>query len=129
MKPAVALVLVLALVAISGGCTLSRITAGVPLGPVAARDVAVGLGEAQVLERLGPPDAVSWVREGPVFEYAYSSGLGRNLSVSMFRASFTYDEVRARLDRLVVFFDRKGVVRDHAVVRQTEPAPEAAASD
>jgi outer membrane protein assembly factor BamE (lipoprotein component of BamABCDE complex) len=103
--------LVLALLALAPGCTRSRITLGSPVVPEEAASIVVGVSKADVLARLGPPDRVEIETGGSAFEYLYSRAAGRTLDVSLFRASFTYDEARRLVDRLRVGFDRDGAVR------------------
>jgi outer membrane protein assembly factor BamE (lipoprotein component of BamABCDE complex) len=108
--------LVLALLAVVAGCTRSRITLGTPIHPDEAAAIRLGASKAEVLSRLGPPDRVEIEAGGSAFEYLYSRAAGRTLDVSLFRASFTYDEARRMVDRLRVGFDRDGVVRHLGVV-------------
>jgi hypothetical protein len=125
MTRAPGLAVLLALLLVLGpACTLNRISMGRPLGPTDAALVAPGAAEADVLERLGPPEVVSRRPTGPAFEYAYSSETGRALDVSFFHGSFHYEEAHRLTDRLVVAFDPRGLVSDVSVVRQTEPPPE-----
>ena len=108
--------LVVALLAVVAGCTRSRITLGTPVHPDEAAAVRIGASKAEVLSRLGPPDRVEIETSGSAFEYLYSRAAGRTLDVSLFRASFTYDEARQLVDRLRVGFDRDGVVRYVGIV-------------
>lgn len=108
------------LAAALGGCTFTRVTLGEAVDPAAAAALAPGVSKAEVIERLGPPDAVALERGGSAFEYLYTKTRGRNLDVSLFRASFEWDEARKKVDRLRVSFDAEGRVRAVAVV---PPAP------
>jgi outer membrane protein assembly factor BamE (lipoprotein component of BamABCDE complex) len=113
--------LAVALLAFAPACTRSRITLGSPVVPEEAASIGVGASKAEVLSRLGPPDRVEIETGGSAFEYLYSRASGRTLDVSLFRASFTYDEARRLVDRLRVSFDRDGVVRYVGVLPAETP--------
>ena len=104
------------LLALVSACTRSRITLGNPVVPEEAASIGIGASKADVLSRLGPPDRVEIETGGSAFEYTYSRAASRTLQVSLSRASFTYDEARAQVERLRVGFDRDGVVRYVGVV-------------
>jgi hypothetical protein len=88
-----------------------------------AAAVAPGDSKPAVLERLGPPDVVALEPGGSVFEYLHGRTTGAGVDVSFLRASFQYDELARKLDRLRVSFDARGIVRSVAVVRETAKAP------
>lgn len=99
-----------------GGCTRSRILFGNPVQPSEAAAIAPGETKAGVLTRLGPPDRVELEMGGSAFEYLYTRSAERNLDLTLFQSSFTYDEARQRVDRLRISFDANGMVRWVAVV-------------
>jgi outer membrane protein assembly factor BamE (lipoprotein component of BamABCDE complex) len=118
-----AVALAVALLVATPACTRSRITLGSRVLPGEAASIAVGASKAQVLSELGPPDRVEIETGGSAFEYLYSRAAGRTLDVSLFQASFTYDEARRRVERLRVSFDRDGAVRYVGLI-PAEPPPE-----
>lgn len=107
----VLMVLVLA-AAVTSGCTLTRTRQGRPLDPLAASRVQAGDTKPQVLERLGPPDAMGLVRGGSHFVYFFRKQNTDELSVSAFQASASWSSSDKRLDRLIVRFDREGLVTE-----------------
>ena len=108
--------LVVIVVVTASSCTRARITLGRPVLPGDAAAIVPGLSKAAVLGRLGPPDHVENEPGGSAFEYLYSRSAERGLHVSLFRASFSYDEARTRVERLRVSFDDRGNVRQVGVV-------------
>ena len=114
------LLLAAALLLTVGACTRSRITLGSPVQPDEAAGIVPGLSKAAVLGRLGPPDYIDFETGGSAFEYLYSREQGRNLDVSIFQGSFSYDEVRLQVDRLRVSFDAAGTVRYVGVIPARE---------
>lgn len=117
----ISIVSMLCLVALAG-CTLSRWTVGDPLVEGAEAELYAGQTQAEVLDRLGPPARVDVVWGETVFEYFYRVRADRELEVSLFRASFEYEEERSQADRLVVRFDLAGRVRDFGIGLQTPRA-------
>jgi len=114
----------LAVALLALGCTRSRITLGHPILPEEAASIALGVSKAEVLSRLGPPDAVEIETGGSAFEYLYSRAAGRTLKVSLSQVSFTWDEARRGVERLRVGFDRDGAVRYVGVVpAEATPRP------
>lgn len=113
--------LVVVAVLTASSCTRARITLGRPVLPADAAAIVLGLSKAAVLTRLGPPDHVENEPGGSAFEYLYSHTAERGLDVSLFQASFSYDEARTRVERLRVSFDARGAVR-HVGVVLPEPA-------
>lgn len=73
-----------------------------------------GMSKAQVLDLLGPPDSAGLRLRGTVFVYRYQDQGDMGIQVSLFRASFAYDRSDRRTERLVVFFDKKGLVTEFA---------------
>jgi outer membrane protein assembly factor BamE (lipoprotein component of BamABCDE complex) len=120
----VRLLLLAACLAAAPACTRSRITLGVPVRPAEAAAIVPGLSKAAVLTRLGPPDHVEVEPGGSAFEYLYSHTAARTLDVSLFQSSFTYGELRLKIDRLRVSFDTGGAVRHvGVVVADDAPSP------
>ena len=101
------------------GCTFGRLQIGHPLDAGAESDLYSGQPQGEVLERLGPPDRVTMIWDEAVFEYLYREDLDRELDVSVFQASFDYEQIWLRADRLVVRFDAAGRVRDFGINLQT----------
>lgn len=101
------------------GCTFGRLQIGHPLDAGAESDLYSGQPQVEVLERLGPPDRVTMIWDEAIFEYFYREDLDRELDVSLFQASFDYEQIWLRADRLVVRFDAAGQVRDFGINLQT----------
>ncbi len=112
------LILCLSMV-LASGCTFGRLQVGHPLGAGSEANLYAGQTKVEVLERLGPPDFVEVVFDESAFEYLYRENLDRELDLSIFQASFDYEQIWLRADRLIVRFDSKGRVRDFGVSRQT----------
>lgn len=101
------------------GCTLSRLQIGHPLDAKSVGLVAAGQLTGEVLDRLGPPDRVTLVLGESIFEYFYLEETDRQLELSLFQASFDYEQTWLKADRLVIRFDREGRVRDYGINLET----------
>src|SRR5262245_3658636 len=111
--------------ALASGCTLVRTYSGNELPPaIDERIVAGRSSKSDVLRQLGPPDRLLRQYDGDVFVYAY---IRRN--VNSFELSepvftrlllFSYTKTQEKSDRLVVMFDRNGVVTGFGFRRGTE---------
>lgn len=113
MRTVAALIAILCAV---GGCTLSRVRLGQPVTAEQAARIEEGSSKAAILDLLGPPDQVAVEARGTVFEYLYRQQSGRELEITVFRASFTYQEAYSHADRLVIRFDQDGRVREYGIV-------------
>ena len=91
-------------------CTLKRDFVGAPKSTEAVRLIRTGMTKADVLEIIGPPDAMGLRLDGSVFIYRYRDAGGEGLKVSIMQASIAYEASRRRTSRVVVFFDKKGYV-------------------
>jgi outer membrane protein assembly factor BamE (lipoprotein component of BamABCDE complex) len=111
--------LIAALAPIASACTLGRLRVGDPLSTDAVTRLYSGQAKTEVLERLGPPDRVTTLRNESAFEYFYRENLDRELDISVLQSNFDYEQIWLRADRLVVRFDAKGEVRDYGVNLQT----------
>lgn len=128
---AAAAVLLAALAA--AGCTRTRIVLGRPVVADEAAAIVPGLSKGAVLARLGPPDRVEIEPQGSAFEFLYSRTAERALDVSLFQASFSWEEARTHVERLRVSFDGDGRVRHVGVLpaeppgaeRRAQPSPDA----
>jgi hypothetical protein len=103
------------LLALASGCTIGRWYVGSPLLADPRQVLAVGhTPKAEVLTRLGPPDRILRQKSGDVFVYHHDQ---RNSSELEIREPlitrftiFQWEKVQDKSDRLMVFFDRIGVV-------------------
>jgi hypothetical protein len=111
------LLLLLAPAPALGGCTIAHITAGGAIPPTVARDIEPGATKAAVLERFGPPDEVRFRTGGTDWLYTHGSEDGSNVHVALIELSGEFDEVRRRLDRLLVRFDGQGRVQEIGVTK------------
>lgn len=111
--------------ALSSACTIVRVYSGNELPPgYDARIEAGKSSKADVLRELGPPDRLVRQYEGDVFVYAY---IRRNensfeLSEPVFTRLliFSYTKTQEKSDRMVVLFDRNGIVTGVGFRRGTE---------
>ena len=104
------------LLGLLSGCSIGRWYVGSPLLADPREVLAVGqTPQAEVLSRLGPPDRILRQKSGDVFVYHHDQ---RNSSELQIREPvitrftiFQWEKVQDKSDRLMVFFDRAGVVR------------------
>lgn len=114
-----------AALALSSACTIVRVYSGNELAPALDAKIAAGQStKAEVLRDLGPPDRLVRQYDGDVFVYAY---IRRN--VNSFELSepvftrlliFSYTKTQEKSDRMVVMFDRNGIVTGVGFRRGTE---------
>jgi hypothetical protein len=103
------------LLVLESGCTLGRWYVGSPLLADPRQVLVVGqTPKGEVLNRLGPPDRILRQKGGDVFVYRHDQ---RNSSEIEIREPlitrltlFQWEKVQDKSDRLMVFFDSKGVV-------------------
>lgn len=115
----------LAALALASACTLVRTYSGNELPPAIDEQVVAGRStKAEVLRDLGPPDRLVRQYDGDVFVYAY---IRRNmdtleLSEPVFThlTIFSYTRTQEMSDRMVVIFDRNGIVTGIGFRRGTE---------
>ena len=114
-----------AVVSLATGCTIVRTYVGNELPPPADAQLVPGkTTKADVLRDLGPPDRLVRQYEGDVFVYAY---IRRNLSrfdlsepVFTRLRVFSYEKEQEKSDRLVLLFDRAGILTGAGFRRGTE---------
>ena len=107
------------------GCTLIRTYSGNELPPQIEQQIALGRStKADVLHDLGPPDRLVRQYEGDVFVYAFirrnESSLELTEPVFTHMTFFSYTKTQERSDRMVVLFDRNGIVTGVGFKRGTE---------
>jgi outer membrane protein assembly factor BamE (lipoprotein component of BamABCDE complex) len=115
----------LAALALASACTLVRTYSGNELPPAIDAQIEAGRStKADVLRDLGPPDRLVRQYDGDVFVYAY---IRRNvdtleLSEPVFTrlTIFSYTRTQEKSDRMVVLFDRNGIVTGVGFRRGTE---------
>ena len=124
MRCARALVAAAAL-ALSPGCLIARTYVGNEVAADSERKLVPGTTtKAEVLRELGPPDRLVRQYEGDVFVYAYvrknteTFELSEPVFTHLRVFSYTKDEEKS--DRLVVLFDRAGIVTGVGFRRGTE---------
>jgi hypothetical protein len=100
-------------------CTIRQEYAGSPLPVDDLPLLKAGMTKAEVLGLLGPPDDMGLRLQGSVFIYRYAKGEAAGLSVSAYQASLKYDRSDSRMDRVVVFFDKRGVVTEIGILAGT----------
>jgi hypothetical protein len=103
-----------ALVAFGSACTIQRTYLGSEILADPYEMVVVGAStKPQVLAHFGPPDRIVRQRDGDVFVYRYAQRNGFQLEIEEPFSGieiFTWDRVQEKSDRLLVFFDRNGLV-------------------
>jgi hypothetical protein len=110
---------------LGAGCTIVRTYVGNELPAVADGQLVPGTTtKAEVLRDLGPPDRLVRQYEGDVFVYAYvrrnESSIELEEPVITRLRIFSYTKEEEKSDRLVVLFDRSGVVTGVGFRRGTE---------
>ncbi|MFI5315610.1 MAG: hypothetical protein ACHQ6T_07910 [Myxococcota bacterium] len=115
----------LAALVLAPGCTIVRTYVGNELPPAADGSIVPGTTtKAEVLRELGPPDRLVRQYEGDVFVYAYirrnESSIDLEEPVFTRMRIFSYTKTQEKSDRMVVLFDRSGVVAGVGLRRGTE---------
>ena len=101
------------------GCSIRQEYGGSPLPVDDLPLLKRGMTKADVLTLLGPPDGLGLRLKGSVFIYRYAKGEEAGLQISAYQASLSYDTSDNRMDRVVVFFDKKGVVTEFGILAGT----------
>ncbi len=105
--------LVCSLATLGGGCVLSLTTDGTPLDQETVETIRIGEStRADVKRLLGPPDEIIFSNRehDPLFERAFIFHRIRTKQSAFFMIIFSTNRRDTRYDRVVVFFDDKGVV-------------------
>ena len=108
-------VLCAGLLVLASGCTIERWYVGSPLQANPQQVLVVGsTPKAEVLARLGPPNRILRQKTGDVFVYHHDQRNKSELNITepLFTrfTLFEWVKVQDKSDRLMVFFDRAGVV-------------------
>jgi outer membrane protein assembly factor BamE (lipoprotein component of BamABCDE complex) len=114
------------LIALSGGCTVSRVYRGTPLRGDPSEILAGASTKSDVMRVLGPPDQITHQTDGDAFVYSYSQQNFSSLTVQepfLRYRIFTYRRQFENRDRIVVLFDFFGVVREVAQETEVEELP------
>ncbi|HBP17252.1 MAG TPA: hypothetical protein DEA08_05565 [Planctomycetes bacterium] len=122
------LLLLLVLLA-QAGCTIGREYVGGQLGEQQLEQLATLHTKAEVLEVLGPPNDMGLQLRESVFLYRVQREAAENLNLSFFRASFDYQQIDRRTDRLIVFFDKGGRVTRYGLDLASEEAEDEGSGD
>lgn len=107
------------------GCTISREYVGGQLGEQQLKQLQELETKGEVLEILGPPNDMGLQPRESVFIYRVRREAADNLNLSFFRASFDYEEIDRRTDRLIVFFDKQGRITRYGLDLASEEPEEA----
>lgn len=102
-------------VAFASGCTIGRWYVGSPLRTDPRALLVEGQTQkADVLARLGPPDRILRYQSGDVFVYRHDQRNSSEFEISepVFTGLtlFLWEKVQDKSDRLMVFFDKAGIV-------------------
>jgi len=105
-------------------CTITRQYVGSPLRADPAREIHPGSTDmSEVLRTFGAPDRILRHAVGDVFVYSYRRSNSESLTIEepvITNAQiFSYSRTRQKEDRLVVLFDRQGLVRSFGYLRGT----------
>jgi outer membrane protein assembly factor BamE (lipoprotein component of BamABCDE complex) len=100
------------------GCTIVRVYIGSEIRPDAHAQIFPGkTTKSQILDVFGPPDRIARQAEGDVFVYRF---VRRNTDTFKIAEPvitnlelFTYSRVEEKDDRLIVLFDRDGLVESY----------------
>lgn len=111
-------ILLLSLLLLAQGCTVGRWYVGSPLPADPHQALVVGRTlKAEVLARLGPPDRILRYRNGDAFIYRHDQRNSSELRIGTppfigfgGYQLFSWEKVQDKSDRLLVLFDREGVV-------------------
>jgi hypothetical protein len=106
-------------------CTIQRDYVGNEFKDLPEGSVVVGrTTKGEILELMGPPDRILRQYDGDVFVYAY---IRRNATTIAIEEPvitnlmlFTYQKSQEKSDRLVVFFDRAGLLAGLGFRRGTQ---------
>jgi outer membrane protein assembly factor BamE (lipoprotein component of BamABCDE complex) len=124
MSCASSLGVVFALV-LSTACTIERAYMGNEFkGPPDGRIVVGQTTKREILELLGPPDRIQRQYDGDVFVYAYVRRNATSITIEepvlTNLTLFSYQKSQEKSDRMVVLFDRGGLVLGIGFRRGTE---------
>lgn len=117
-------ILALGLVTASA-CTIERTYVGNEVSAVPDGRLVVGqTNKGEILEVFGPPDRILRQYDGDVFVYAYIRRNSTTFEIEDPTITnlmiFTYHKSQEKSDRLVVFFDRDGLLSGIGFRRGTE---------
>ncbi len=102
------------------GCTIRKMRSSSPVPEERIARLSAGMAKAQVLELLGPPDDAGLRMDGSVFIYRFHNKADKALELSFMQGSFNYEESDWRTHRVVVFFDKQGIVTDFAAYTEKD---------
>ena len=105
-------------------CTIGRLYSGSEILENPKAKLLIGsTTKADVLEIYGPPDGVQRQYDGDLFIYAYlrknSSTLAIEDPVFTGLTFFSYTRLQQKKDRLVILFDKDGIVKNYGFYRET----------
>ena len=115
-----ALALVLALPA----CTIARVYEGTPLPENPSEKLVVGATtKTDILKLLGPPSRIFHQTDGDIFQYTFDRTNFKRFAIAeplITRITlFSWSREDGRRDRLILLFDRAGVLSSYGVGRET----------
>lgn len=119
-----ALKVALALTLVSA-CTIQRAYLGNAVNPMPDGTAVVGqTTKREILEVLGPPDKILRQYDGDVFVYAYVRRNETSITIEepviTNLTIFSYEKSQEKSDRMVVLFDRSGVLSGFGFRRGTD---------
>lgn len=119
------LVSVLSLAIFLSSCTIGRLYSGSEIRENPKAKLLIGsTTKADVLEIYGPPDGVQRQYDGDLFIYAYLRKNSSTLAIEdpLFSGLtfFTYTRLQQKKDRLVILFDKDGIVKNYGFYRETD---------
>jgi len=107
------------------GCTIGRIYKGSEIKYDPNEKIRIGsTTKGEILETFGPPIRIQKQFDGDVFVYAY---LRKNSSTFTIEEPyftnfliFQYTREQQKMDGLVIFFDKDGVVKNFGIQKGTQ---------
>ena len=118
-------VLIPLLMTLTCGCTIGRIYKGSEIKYDPNEKIRIGsTTKGEILETFGPPIRIQKQFDGDVFVYAY---LRKNSSTFTIEEPyftnfliFQYTREQQKMDGLVIFFDKDGVVKNFGIQKGTQ---------
>jgi hypothetical protein len=113
-------------VAVLSACEIERISQGARLRADPHEWIVNGsTSRGDVLRIFGPPDRIQRQMDGDIFTYSYMRKEGRSFSLEAPRTDLgvSYKKVDEKHDRLVVLFDRGGIVSGYGYRAATDEFP------
>ncbi|MBI1852713.1 MAG: hypothetical protein HYR85_20420 [Planctomycetes bacterium] len=105
-------------------CTIGRVYQGTPFPDDPAAGLVRGrTTKAEALRTLGPPGRIHHQTDGDIFAYSFDRTNYKSFAISepviTHFTLFSWSREDGRRDRLVLFFDRAGILEDWGLSHET----------